>query len=293
MEKIMSGSTLWVWVLVACLCMPGLARAQSAAATLSGVVVDETGAVVPDVSVTVLNRATGWQRVETTSREGAFTVPLLPAGRYVVRAQRDGFTPLEVRDVALNVNDEIVLRLQLKVAEVGESVTVVAEPSRLRTSPAVATVIDRQFVENLPLNGRTFQALLELTPGVVITGVIGSFTSPGQFSVNGQRTAANYFTVDGVSANVATTTSSALGQTGGGASVATASTGGTQNLVSRTKDCGCASRRSSFRSFPRLRSAKRPPRMYGPTWMLIPSRMVETSGLDERRSRPAMLIAPR
>ena len=107
---------------------------------------------------------------------------------------------VEVRDVVLNVNDALVLNLQLKVAIPGEDVSVVAEAARISTSPAVATVVNRQFVQNLPLNGRTIQSLIGLTPGVVFTAA--SSTSPGQFSVNGQRSNANYFTVDGVSANV-------------------------------------------------------------------------------------------
>jgi len=69
-----------------------------------------------------------------------------------------------------------------------------------KESATVGTVVDRQFVENLPLNGRSFQSLIALTPGTVLTAATED--SPGQFSVNGQRANASYFTVDGVSANV-------------------------------------------------------------------------------------------
>ena len=64
---------------------------------------------------------------------------------------------------------------------------------------AVSTLVDRQFVSNLPLNGRTFQSLILLTPGIVPTQASGN--NNGQFSVNGQRTDTNYFTIDGASAN--------------------------------------------------------------------------------------------
>ena len=67
-------------------------------------------------------------------------------------------------------------------------------------SGTVSTVVDRTFVENLPLNGRSFQTLIMLAPGVVVTPPV--FDEQGQFSVNGQRADANYFTVDGVSAKV-------------------------------------------------------------------------------------------
>ena len=82
----------------------------------------------------------------------------------------------------------------------GESLTVTARALPVSTSPAVATVVDRRFVENLALNGRSFQSLITMTPGVVLTSATSA--SPGQFSVNGQRSDANYFMVDGVSANV-------------------------------------------------------------------------------------------
>ncbi len=82
------------------------------------------------------------------------------------------------------------------------------------TSATVSTVVDQNFVENIPLNGRSFQTLIMLTPGVVVTQT--NAAEQGQFSVNGQRTDANYFTVDGVSANFAVTGDFPLLQAGGG-----------------------------------------------------------------------------
>jgi len=83
--------------------------------------------------------------------------------------------------------------------------------------------VDRQFVENLPLNGRSFQNLFQLTPGVVVATT--SFYDQGQFNVNGQRGDANYFTVDGVSANFGIN-GGPLGQSGGGALPALTAGGG-------------------------------------------------------------------
>jgi len=88
--------------------------------------------------------------------------------------------------------------------------------NQIETSGAVSTVIDRQFIENLPLNGRSFNTLLQLTPGVVIAPIQASL---GQFSVSGQRTDANNFTVDGVSANFGV---------GGGVFIQNSGTGGVQ-----------------------------------------------------------------
>jgi hypothetical protein len=203
---------------------------QGATATLSGVVVDETNAVLPDTEVRVMNTGTMLRRETKTGAGGGFTFTFLPIGRYIVTVQRQGFTPIEVPNIVLNVNDQISLRLQLKVASVGEQVSVVAEPPRASTSPEVSTVIDRQFVENLPLNGRSFHSLLELTPGVVLTTASG--IESGQFSVNGQRANANYFMVDGVSANIAITPGTSIGQGGAGSLPGLSASGGTSSLVS-------------------------------------------------------------
>jgi hypothetical protein len=97
-------------------------------------------------------------------------------------------------------------------------------------SATVSTVIDRTFVDNLPLNGRSFQTLIMLTPGVVLTAA--AFDDQGQFSVNGQRADANYFTVDGVSANFGVTGYIPLVQAAGGALPALSAQGGTNSLVS-------------------------------------------------------------
>jgi hypothetical protein len=97
-------------------------------------------------------------------------------------------------------------------------------------SGTVSTVINRTFVENVPLNGRSFQTLIQLTPGVVVTP--STFNDQGQFSVNGQRADANYFTVDGVSANFGVTGFIAMMQSASGALPALSASGGTNSLVS-------------------------------------------------------------
>jgi hypothetical protein len=133
--------------------------------------------------------------------------------------------------VIVNVQDALTLDFELTVGSVTESVTVEAgEPVVNTQSGAVSTVVDRTFVANLPLNGRSFQTLIMLTPGVVVTPSI--FNDQGQFSVNGQRADANYFTVDGVSANFGVTGYIAMGQTASGALPALSASGGTNSLVS-------------------------------------------------------------
>lgn len=120
----------------------GAARAQSATATLSGTVTDDTGAAVPDVRVTIVNTATAFHRDVTTGPQGTFTAPLLPPGRYELRAARDGFSPLEMPNLVLNVGDELALALKLKLASLEQAVDVVAEPARVSRSAAVGTVVE-------------------------------------------------------------------------------------------------------------------------------------------------------
>jgi hypothetical protein len=205
-------------------------HAQSATATLSGTVEDEKGSVVPNAEITIFNPSTAQRRQATTNSEGYFTITFLPPGSYTIKAKREGFALVEIRDVVLNVNDQREIKIQLKVGQVGETIDVIAGASLTRTDTAVGTVVDRQFVENLPLNGRSFQSLITLTPGVVLTKA--SIGEQGQFSVNGQRANTNYFMVDGVSANVGVSGGGALGQSASGSLPGLTAFGGTNNLVS-------------------------------------------------------------
>jgi hypothetical protein len=210
-----------------------IVRAQSATATLSGTVTDQNNAVIPGVNIEIISIAQGFRRSARTSAEGAFVVPQLPPGHYTVKAEREGFTPVEVRDIVLSVNDQVTIKIALKVGALqGQTVDVVDGVTLIDQSAVVSTLIDGQLVQNLPLNGRSFQSLITLSPGTVLTATRGE--EGGQFSVNGQRANANYVTVDGVSANIGTTflVSSAYSQSSAGSLPGLAATGGTTNLVS-------------------------------------------------------------
>jgi len=207
------------------------AYGQGSTATLSGTVTDQNDAVVPGVNVAVISITQGFQRSTSTNGEGSFVVPLLPPGTYTVKAEREGFTTAEVRDVVLNVNDQVTINIPLKVGSLSsQSVDVLPTPPLLDQSPMVGTTVDREFVSNLPLNGRSFQQLITLSPGVVLTKT--SVTDQGQFSVNGQRANANYVTVDGVSANIGIIPAGNIGQSSTGALPGFSVSGGTSNLVS-------------------------------------------------------------
>ena len=197
------------------------AAAQAGTGALSGVVRDQNGAVIPDVQVKVLHLATSQTREVVTGRDGTFYVPVLPPGTYSVTLLQDGFAPLEITGIELGVGEERAFRVELKVGSLREQVTVVSSPTAaVRDDPALTTTLDQKFTSSLPLNGRSLQAVLTLTPGFVVAP--GS--APGQFNVNGQRANANYFMVDGVSANVSD-------QAAPGDLPPVSALGGTQSLI--------------------------------------------------------------
>ncbi len=219
-----------------CALLLAVANAQSTSATLSGTVVDQNGAVIPSADITITNTATGLQRTATSNDSGFFTVPLLPPSTYTVRAQHSGFSPVEIPNVVLNVGDNKSIQIPLKAGDVNATVTVDSSVETVRTDGSVGTVVDRQFVANIPLNGRSLQALIQLTPGVVLTantGVGATATGSAQFSVNGQRTTGNSWMVDGVSANTGMTVAGGFpAASGAGQTPGTTTLGGTNSLVS-------------------------------------------------------------
>lgn len=220
-----------IMIMLICLLFLSNASAQSTTASLSGTVVDPNGEVIPGATVTIANPSTGFTRETTTNNNGVYTFPSLSPDTYTITAQGGSFSATEVKDVVLNVNDRRSLKIQLKVGDIGATVQVTAENSSLiDESPTVSTVIDREFVENLPLPGRSFQGLIQLSPGVVITET--SLQDQGQFSVNGQRHSCNAFYVDGVSANFGGASGANFGQQAGGSLPAFSSQGGTNSLVS-------------------------------------------------------------
>ena len=218
-------------VLILMLAIVGHAFAQSPTGTISGIVLDPTAKAIVGADVTLINDATGVKYPTKSNGDGIYVIPNLPPGTYRLQVEKLGFKTLIKPDIVLNVQDALAINFTLPIGAASETVTVEGGAPLLNTESAVvSTVVDRQFVENLPLNGRSFQTLILLTPGVVM--MPASSNSPGQFSVNGQRTDANYFTVDGVSANAGASTAGALYQSAGGATAALSALGGTNSLVS-------------------------------------------------------------
>jgi hypothetical protein len=215
------------------LCLPNPTFAQSESGSISGLITDPGGAVIPGAVVTVTDLGTNNAVTTKTGPRGEYSFSTLRASRYKISVTAAGFKDTLVPEVVLHTQDKLAENVKLDIGSASDSVTLTADSNdQIETSAAVATTVDRQFIENMPLNGRSFQALIALTPGNVTAKTY--YTASGQFSIDGQRTDANYFSIDGVSANVGITQGSNvyLGSAGAGASPATSNNGGYNNMVS-------------------------------------------------------------
>ncbi|MGC2331648.1 MAG: carboxypeptidase-like regulatory domain-containing protein [Candidatus Acidiferrales bacterium] len=214
-------------LLLSLLVISGPLYAQSETASISGRVTDPNGGVVPNTTVEAIQEDTNVKATTQTNGDGLYYFASLHPANYRVIVSKDGFKQVIQADVILHVQDALTLNFALQLGSVSESITVTADHSNINTTDAsVGTVVDRNFVENIPLNGRSFQSLILLTPGV--TAVLGASTNvSGEFSVNGQRTETNYYMVDGVSANSGMTNINYMGGTPGETTLGT-----TQSLVS-------------------------------------------------------------
>lgn len=208
------------------------AVAQTETATVSGRVTDPQGHAVPDAEIQLVNIDTNVGLTTKTNSDGLYALPGVRPGAYRILVVKDGFKEIVKTGLVLHVQDIAAENFSLQVGSLSESVTVTADQLNINTTDAsVSTVVDRQFAENLPMNGRSFQTLIDLTPGVVLTGSnAGSDT--GQFSVNGQRSDSNYWMVDGVSANAGSSGPAFGGNGLPGAAVTSSVLGGTNSLVS-------------------------------------------------------------
>jgi len=207
------------------------AHAQTENASILGSVTDPTGAVVPSATIRLIDTDRGLKSEVATGSSGFYSFPNVRPGHYRMEVEKSGFKPLRLTGITVNVQDNLGQNFKLDVGSASETITVEANAVKVNTTDGtVSTVVDRTFADNIPLNGRTFQTLIMLTPGVVVTQTASD--DQGQFSVNGQRADANYFTVDGVSANFGVTGFFPLGQTAGGALPALSAQGGTNSLVS-------------------------------------------------------------
>lgn len=211
-----------------------ISPARGQQAEVSGFVKDPTGATISKAAVAIQNIATNVQQSTRTNAAGIYRLPLLQPGTYRLTVEAQSFEKKVTEDIKLEVAGKVTRDVVLSVGNTNQSVTVDGSGVNINTVDAnVSAVVDRQFVENMPLNGRSFQSLMTMVPGVSVVPSQGVGQS-GEISVNGQRSEANYFTVDGVSMNTGTVAGVNLGSGAGfsGSTPGQTALGTTQSMVS-------------------------------------------------------------
>ncbi len=191
---------------------PSLAHAQ-ATGSVSGTAKDESGAVLPGVTIEARNTATNDVRSATTGPDGYYTIQLVKPGSYVVTASLSGFSTFSRSGVRVGVSETSSVNVSLKVGGQTETIEVTGDAPLIETSNAtLGVLIDEQKVVDLPLSGRNFTQLGTLIPGVIappsnLGGQSGDATPggfgnvTGGFNVNGQRNQSNNFLLDGATNN--------------------------------------------------------------------------------------------
>jgi hypothetical protein len=198
MRRILFAGMTWVL-----LCAPCSAQTMG---SITGEVRDSTGAVIPGVTVTVVNQATNATRTTATNAVGLFDVPALPPGPYIVKSELEGFKAV-TRSVELQVQQTARVNFTLELGAISEMATVTGVSPLVETANAtIGTVIENKRIVELPLNGRNYLQLVALSPNVSadFAGAGQSGDRQGgtratqQLSISGQRREFNYYTLDGV-----------------------------------------------------------------------------------------------
>ncbi len=183
----------------------GSLRAQEFRGTISGLVTDQTGAVVPGATVTASGPSQTYTAVSRA--DGQFTIPLVDLGTYNVEARKDGFQSQTQNGIHVDVASKIELTYKMQPGQVSETVTVASDATRVTLGDAsLGTVLDPEKVQNLPLNGRQLYTMLGLTPGSRFTqttfgpgGYSGTraWDESNAYSINGQSGNQNQFSLNG------------------------------------------------------------------------------------------------
>ncbi len=201
---------LWTAIVICSLFLCTAHAQQALTGTITGTVLDSSGAAVPNAQVTARNRSTGLERTGTSGDLGLYSLPLLPVGEYDLTAKAQGFSEAKVEAVRVGVGQLLTVDLRLAVGTVAQQVTVEAQVAAIETTrTSVANAVTNTQIQNLGLNGRDFLNFILLTPGVTrdIRG--------GDLSFGGQRGVLNNIQVDGTDNNNSFF-GQALGRTGTG-----------------------------------------------------------------------------
>src|SRR3984957_17919570 len=200
------GLFLFLAICVAIIALSAVGFTQELAATLTGTVTDPSGALVAGATVVVHSNDAGTDdRTVTTNGSGGFNITNLPAGRYTVTVKNAGFETSVANDVVLDVAEKHTLDVALKTGQASATVEVTAENTAIQTTTAEESgTVTGDQVRELALSNRNFEQLVLLQPGV--SNQLGDkpgfgLSSNTQISINGARTGANNWTVDGADIN--------------------------------------------------------------------------------------------
>jgi hypothetical protein len=201
-------TTVFVVFMISILCtVPTLLIGQDVTAGITGLVKDQSGAVIAGANVTAINTGTQARFEAVADAAGTYTFRALPVGVYDLQADAPGFKRFEAKGVKLQVNEVARVDMAFQVGTATETVSVVAQTVSVDTSSStLKTVVDQKRIEELPLNGRNATQLMRLVAGVVTdprASVTSGTTYPGvtPVSVNGSRTNSTNYVLDGAQNN--------------------------------------------------------------------------------------------
>ena len=216
-----------IWLLI--LSFPSSAERLTG---IAGLILDPSGARVPDAAISVVNQDTGFRRGAESDPEGSYTIASLQPGLYKITVRKDGFRTMIRFGVRVDASQAARVDFSLAVGSTQEVITVEGTPLPVRSDGdvSVGSTSGRQEIERLPVNGGGVLSFIELTPGVLITPATRG--EAGQFSADGQRPNTNYFTVDGASANSGVIAGGSPAQATGGTLPAFSAIGSLHSMMS-------------------------------------------------------------
>jgi len=185
-------------LVVVCVLASASVFGQGAVSEMNGTVVDQSGGVLPGVTVTITDEATGLMRTTVSNENGRFVIPAVTPGRYTIAAELTGFQMQRRTGVTVLVGQAVTLNFSLAIGGLTDQVTVTGEAPLIEvTQTQIGSNITAQQIEDLPTQGRQQYALLQLVPGLTPNLGPGAFEG-AQYSANGRNTGSNLFLVDGM-----------------------------------------------------------------------------------------------
>ena len=195
-------------LLVGVLVLPGMAGAQTITGTITGIVKDSSGGVLPGVTITMTQAETGRHETVVSDTEGRYTSRPLPLGTYRVEASLSGFKGSARAGIPLTIDEIARIDFTLDVGAVAEIVEVAAQASLVDARrSSVGKLVDNRRIAELPLNTRNVWSLIFLTPGVA--GTIGNAYGDLRYTINGARPRSSDTLIDGLTATFPTVTGGA------------------------------------------------------------------------------------